>query len=158
VAEKKQYISSVFLQPDETHFATLDNSGAVQIFSVKTKEEAWRHNFHMECSMLLTHPKLPILFLLTFDGRVIMMAFKIKTVPPPPPPDDDEEFSGDDEVDVEELPREPTILVTVNIFGERRVHGNVLDFGECDNMGNLLVLGGSEHVLDLQSLPKKSII
>ena len=38
-AEKKRYLAASFLQPDCTHFATVDQHNMVQIFYVKTKEE-----------------------------------------------------------------------------------------------------------------------
>ena len=38
-AEKKCYLSAVFIQPDCTHFATVDQSNAIEIFSVKSKDE-----------------------------------------------------------------------------------------------------------------------
>jgi hypothetical protein len=37
--DKKKFVDAAFLQPDETHFATLDQNGVVQIFYLKQKEE-----------------------------------------------------------------------------------------------------------------------
>jgi len=44
---------------------------------------------------LVAHPKLPILFMGSDDGRFFIFAFKIDYVQPPAAEDD--EFSGDDE-------------------------------------------------------------
>ena len=59
----------------------------------------------MDCRLLLSHPKLPIFFLFTTDGRIISFAVMIKILPPPPLPDEDSEFSGDDD-EVELTPRQ----------------------------------------------------
>ena len=39
--EKKKFLNTAFLQPDETHFATLDANANAQIFLLKQKEEVW---------------------------------------------------------------------------------------------------------------------
>ena len=36
---KKKFVAVAFLQPDETHFATLDDQNTLQIFYLKTKEQ-----------------------------------------------------------------------------------------------------------------------
>ena len=36
----------------------------------------------MECNSILAHPKLPLLFVLTKDGRVLCIAVQIKIKPP----------------------------------------------------------------------------
>ena len=39
----------------------------------------------MECNSILAHPKLPLLFVLTKDGRVLCIAVQIKIKPPDNP-------------------------------------------------------------------------
>ena len=39
----------------------------------------------MECNSILAHPKLPLLFVLTKDGRVLCIAVQIKIRPPDNP-------------------------------------------------------------------------
>ena len=41
----------------------------------------------MECNSILAHPKLPLLFVLTKDGRVLCIAVQIKIRPPDNPED-----------------------------------------------------------------------
>ena len=38
-ATRKKFIEATFLQPDETHFATLDENANAQIFLLKQKEQ-----------------------------------------------------------------------------------------------------------------------
>ena len=100
----------------------------------------------MSCNFLLAHPKLPILFVFTNDGRVICVAVHISILPPLPTPEDEEEdeLSDDDEQDFINKLREPIIEVRGIIFREARVHPHELDFGEFDNQGNFLAIGGSD--------------
>ena len=51
----------------------------------------------MDCNFLLTHPKLPILFVFTDDGRVICIAIQIKLLPPIST--DEEEFRSVPDID-----------------------------------------------------------
>ena len=37
--DRKKFVDASFLQPDETHFATLDQNGVVQIYYLKQKDE-----------------------------------------------------------------------------------------------------------------------
>ena len=37
--DRKKFVDASFLQPDETHFATLDQNGGVQIYYLKQKDE-----------------------------------------------------------------------------------------------------------------------
>ena len=94
----------------------------------------------------MAHPKLPILFVFTNDGRVICVAIHISILPMLPTPEDEEEdeFSDDDEQDFINKLREPIIEVRGIIFREARVHPHELDFGEFDNQGNFLAIGGSD--------------
>ena len=55
------------------------------------------------------------------------------------------EFSGEDEFrDEKDYIPTPTIEVTGILFREARIHPHELDFGEFDQQGNFLVMGGSE--------------
>ena len=49
----------------------------------------------MRCSLLVAHPKLPLLFFGSDDGRFFIFGFNIEYVPAPAVEDD--EFSGDEE-------------------------------------------------------------
>ena len=82
-SEKKQFLAAAFIQPDENHFATIDQDRILQIHSIQTKEENWRQKLPMECKTLTSHPKFPIVFVLTSDGRVIVFAIMIKVTMPP---------------------------------------------------------------------------
>ena len=65
-SEKKQYLAAVFIPSDPiNHFAAIDQNSVLQVYSLQTKEEAWRYKFPMECRTLIAHPKLPILHILT---------------------------------------------------------------------------------------------
>ncbi len=109
--------------------------------------QVWKIDLKMKCTNLLSHPKLPILFVLTRDGRVIFVAIAIKTLPQAALQDEEEEeFSGDEELDIDEKPKDPIIGVTGNIFGEKRVQSHCLEIGEFDTMGNFFLVSGTEFV------------
>ena len=165
---KKKYISGVFIQPEELHFATLDSNNVLQIFYMMGKIEVWSYQFPVQCSLLLCHPKQPLLFVGTTDGRMIMIAVNIKYVAAKPTgSEDDEDEDEDDYTEVvgaagdthlkgvmerEESvlpemykgPRQGTYKVTAKIFAEKGVHQHILDFGETDVNGMYLVTGAKD--------------
>ena len=75
---KKHYLAGVFIQPQELHFATMDSNYLLQIFYMKGKEEVWSYQLPVECKMLLCHPKHPILFVGSADGRVFILVVNIE--------------------------------------------------------------------------------
>ena len=77
-SEKRQFLSACFIQPDSSHLVAIDGNNVLHVFSVHTKEEAWRHEFLMKCKMIMCHPKLPIVHVFTEDGRVIVVAILIR--------------------------------------------------------------------------------
>ena len=171
---RKEYISGVFIQPDEVHFATLDSNNMLQIFYMMGKEEIWSYQLPVECSLLLCHPKLPILFVGSADGRMFIMALDIKYVPPPLIASDDEEEEDEDdynEIDAnngsngkdniegdrafEKSTHQGTYKVSAKILGGKGVHQHVLDFGDTDLMGQFLVTGAkNKHKIYLCDIQK----
>ena len=140
--DKRKYLAAGFLQPESSHFVALDNTNSLQIFSIHSKEEVLRKTFPMECKFLLTHPKLPIVFVLTSDGRVLIVVIVIKILPPKSK--EIEEFSGDEETEISQL-KDVSLEVKACLFQETRVQSNPLDFGEFDNSANFVAMGGREH-------------
>ena len=139
--DKRKYLAAGFLQPESSHFVALDNTNTLQIFSVHSKEEVLRKTFPMECKFLLTHPKLPIVFVLTADGRVLVVVVVIKILPPKSK--EIEEFSGDEEAEI--TGKDVSLEVKACLFQETRVQSHPLDFGEFDNSANFVVMGGKDH-------------
>ena len=55
-------------------------------------------------------------------------------------------FSGDeDDSEFENQFKEPIIEIKASIFREARIHPHELDFGEFDNKGDFLAIGGIEY-------------
>ena len=176
---KKKYISGVFLQPDETHFATLDTNNFLQVFVMQGKEEVFSYQFPVECTLLLCHPKDPILFVGSSDGRMFMVAVDIEYVQQDAngsdEDDDDEDDyyndttnnSGDHEKgelegdrafekssDLYGNQKQGTFKISGKVFGEKGVHQHALDFGETDPQGQYLVTGAKNmhkiYLCDIQ--------
>ena len=82
-----------------------------------------------------------IVFILTADGRVLVLVIVIKVLPPKSK--DLEEFSGDEETDLANS-KDVSLEVKANLFQESRVQSNLLDFGEFDNSGTFIAMGGRE--------------
>ncbi len=151
-SEKKQFIAASFLQPDCNHFGTIDRDSICQIHSVQTKDEVWRQKFSMDCSGLVAHPKLPILHVLTKDGRVLVIAVMIKVTFPPAAKnfsgfgdEDEDDVPSDNETFLAAPASEPSIEVTGKLIRVVRVHPNELNFWHFDNaQGACLILGGKE--------------
>ena len=175
---KKKYVSGVFIQPEELHFATLDSNNLLQIFYMLGKEEVWSHQLPMECSLLLSHPKQPILFVGTADGRILILVVNIKYVPRPSNGSEEEEEEDEDDynemagsngnenigrdkefemsmsTDIHKNQKQGTYKVSANFFAERGVHQHILDFGETDSFGQFLVTGAKDkhkiYLCDIQ--------
>ena len=71
------------------------------------------------------------------------MVFVIVIKVLPPKSKDLEEFSGDEETDLANS-KDVSLEVKANLFQESRVQSNLLDFGEFDNSGTFIAMGGRE--------------
>ena len=68
----------------------------------------------MRCSLLVAHPKLPIIFIGSDDGRFFIFAFNIEYCPPPI--NEEDEFSGDEDADNDTVSFERARVDFINWF------------------------------------------
>lgn len=164
-SEKKEFLSAAFVQPDANHFAAIDGDNNIQVYSIQTKEEVWRHHFPMKCTSLVAHPKLPILHVLSEDGRVLVVAIMIKVTMPARRDEygeEDEDFDSEEEqgelVERTNANKEPIIEVFGKVIREIRIHPNELNFNVFDNTGAFMAIGGRDFgkifLCDTQTNPK----
>ena len=140
--------------------------------------QVWSYPLPTECQLLISHPKLPLLYAGSSDGRFFVFAIKIEYVPTPDvlsDEDDEEAVEAEDEGDkVDDKSalsegelkigryRGETLVVSATLFAERGILKHPLDFGATDPSGNFLVAGNKElgnriYLCDIQKPASSSL-